>query len=436
MFKKFFSSKKVSIAQNANNNIIMQDSVISNPVFCVDGPDIIRTFGKLGQYDMVQQLAIQTMSESGKTHPLYPVFSARFNNDLQKLVSAPATEDALKQYPKHIKGKYQVNYKKYPYMNKSETPWEYAYRTQTTVELKTTAYQEYLGEIVDPFPIVEYVNGMIMRIKPPQFPSAVEATIAAGDVSIPILLRRKPCMDYGKIVFGTVLSNQGFDLDVTTYQDFSKTDFKITKVPGCELSIQLEREKLFSELYKTKHVTISIDSSPLVDATLNEEELSDSMFQAASYMVKYLENLLTIEKFTFCKFDFKIDDVLSDDYLVAQILASSLGGSWCKIKADFDNSMRCDYDHIPDVWIDGKTPLSDVMIQGKVSSICLQGQQFLADKYTAIYKGARINNISSVIKNLKKKKKNILITFRPVNGESFFFKYCKFDGIRVLSSNQ
>lgn len=436
MFGKFFSKNKASISQKSNNNIIVQDSVINSPVFCTGSSDIIKTLGQVGRYDVIQKQVIEVLAATSKTHPLYPVFSAKPNKDLSRLVSTPETDDAFKQYPKSIKGTFLIDYTKYPYMDKSETPWEYAYRTQTTIELKTTAYQEYLGDIKDPFPITEYEEGMVTVIGAPQFPPAVEATIISGEVSIPISLRRKPCMDYGKMVFGTVSNDCGFDFTLTTYKDIEKTDFTITKSPGCDLFTQLQREKLLLEMSKTQHFTIAVDSSPLVDAYIKEKELTADMFKVAPYMVNYLESLLIIEKHLSCKFDLTIGDVFYDDYRTALILASSLEDKWYKLKTDFDREIRCDYNRIPDNFADDPEPQEGFVVEGKELSIALQGLHFSADKYIIVYKDASLNNVASIVKNRKKKRKNILMTFRPVQGKDSFYKFYKFEGIKLLSDIQ
>ena len=49
-----------------------------------------------------------------------------------------------------------------------------------------------------------------------------------------------------------------------------------------------------------------------------------------------------------------------------------------------------------------------------------------------VYKDARINNLASVQKNREKHKKNILLTFRPIRGKEFFYKFHHFEGIHLL----
>lgn len=433
MRRKLFSSNKASIAKKSNNNIVVQDSVLNNPIFSIGVPELFKVLGEFGQYDVLQQQVMDILSAASRTHPLYPVFSAKLNNELHKLVSTPETEDAFKKYPKRIKGTFCIDYKKYPYMDKSETPWEYAYRTQTHVELETTAYQEYLGDMKDPFPVTEYSDGMVTIISAPEFPAAVCATISSGEISIPISLRRRPCMEYGKMIFGSTSENCGFEFKLTTYKDQKRTDFTITKIPGDDLLTQLQRERLIVEMSKTKHLTVAIGQKTLIDASFKENELVADMFKVAPYMVRYLESLMVIEKHTSCKFDLTIGDVFEEDYRTALILAASLEGKWHGIKADFDGEVRCDYDHIPDNFADNLSGEVETVIEAKVLNISLQGQCFSADKYIIVYKDARINNLASVQRNQKKRKNNILLTFRPIQGKDFFYKFYRFEGIHLLS---
>lgn len=432
MFGKPFSSNKASIARKSNNNIVVQDSIINNPIFCTDGPEMIKALGELGKYDVLQQQVMNILSAASKTHPLYPVFSAKLNNELHKLVSTPETDDAFNQYPKRIKGAFRIDYKKYPYMDKSETPWEYAYRTQTQVELETTAYQEYLGDMKDPFPVTEYADGMVTVIRAPEFPAAVCATISSGEISIPILLRRKPCMEYGKMIFGSTAGDCGFEFKLITYEGQNRADITITKIPDSDLLTHLQRERLVVEISKTKLLTVTIGQVSLIEASIKDDELTADMFQAAPYMIRYLESLMVIEKHTSCKFDLTTEEIFEDDYKKALILAASLEGKWYGIKADFDEEMRCDYNNIPDNFADNSSGEVENVFKAKVFTISLQGKYFSADRYIVVYKDAKINNLASVQKNRKKHKKNILFTFRPIQGKDFFYKFCRFEGIHLL----
>lgn len=436
MFEKIRSiwgKSHATIGRNSNNNVILQNSTITNPIFCSNNADMIDALGDLKAYDTIQQQVQDMLSAAKKAHPLYPVFSATHNNQLNALVSTPETSDAFERYPKKIKGAFRIDYAKYPYMDKSETPWEYAYRTQTEIELETTAYQEYLGDIEDPFPVTKYSDGMTMVIGAPKFPPAVNATVSAGDVSISCQIRRKPWLKYGQMCFGTTSGECGFDLQLITFEDGSKTDIKLTKEYGMSLETQLLREKLIEAIRTTKQFTIDVGDSHLMTATISNDDLDADMFKTAKYLIAYYESLIKIEELLHCVFDTAHSEVSFDNYWAALILATSLSGRWHHIKADFDNEIRCDYDHISDDIASETFDMSQFTVEGKVISIDLQGVRFSADKYTIIYQGARINNLESVIKNKKRRRKKILLTFRPELGRSYFIKHCRFDGVKVIS---
>lgn len=433
MCRKLISFCKAHIGCKSNNNTIIQHSKLQSPVFASSTPDLIKTLGDLGHYDAVEKFALGTLAAVRESHPLYPDFSAKPNEDFSQLISTPETEDAFRKYPKKIKGTYRLDYTKYPHMDRSETPWEYAYRTQTRVELLTTAYQEYLGDTPDPFPEMKYRDGMITIIGAPEFPPAVEATIVSGDISIPIMLRRKPCMKFGTMLFGTESGESGFHFNLTTYKDFVRTDVKIIKIPDCDLRTHFKREQLISAINETKKFSVYIGSSLLVTAGFTESDLKADMFSDAGRLVEYLGNLLTIEDQTGCTFDTTIGDVTLDDFHTAYTLASSLNDKWHCIKMTFDDDIRCHHQNIPAEIAEDAESGTDKIIDGRVLSVSLQGQRFSADRYLILYRDARIDNVNDILKLKKRHKKNIQMIFRPANGKNFFYKYCKFEGIRHIS---
>ena len=113
-------------------------------------------------------------------------------------------------------------------------------------------------------------------------------------------------------------------------------------------------------------------------------------------------------------------------------MASSLKGKWHCIALNFDDEVRCDYDQIPDEFLSTKIFRSDMAIEGVGCNIYLQGLCFSAEQYLIVYKDAQLNNINSVIRNRKKRKKHILLTFRPISGKDSFSKYCRFNGIKLV----
>lgn len=122
MFGKLFSSNKASIARKSNNNIIVQDSEINNPIFCNSGTDLIKTLGDIGRYDLGQQQAMNVfLSVASQSHPLYPVFTAKPKRELTGF-QYPRNRGCFPKISKKIKGTFRIDYKKYPHMDKSKTP--------------------------------------------------------------------------------------------------------------------------------------------------------------------------------------------------------------------------------------------------------------------------------------------------------------------------
>lgn len=433
MLKNLFCLNKASVGRKSNGNAVIQNSEIYNPVFCSSGTDLLKTMGQLGRYDLIEQHAIDYLSNLEKTHPLYPTFSAKPNGIMRQLISTPETDDAFTKYPKNIKGTFLVDHKKYPHMDKAETPWEYAYRTQTKVELKTTAYKEYLGDMEDPFPLIRHTDGMRTIIAAPEFPPAIEATIESGTIAVPVEIRRKPSLEYGKIVFGTVSRKCGFDFTLTAYDNFKKTDINIEKNATCELKAQILREKLLDEIRKTKVLKIMVGSRQLFCGTINDDDITANIFTEAATMVKYLECLSVIEKYTSCKFDLSSGDVYEYDYRAALMLASSLEGKWFTTKQDFDDTIRCDYDCISNDIFSDVSPSSNISFEGNSAKLSIQGHHFSAEKIFIVFTDAKINNIASIIKSIKRKRKEILITFRPSEGKEYFYKSCKYEEIQHIS---
>lgn len=423
IFKTNKKKNTASIAKNSNNNTIIQES---NIYIGSSISDTVSLLGEAGQYEIIQQQYSNYMSAIRKTHPLYPVFSVSPSKELDKLVSTPEAKDAFDKFPKRIKGTFRIDFNKYPYMDKSETPWDYAYRTQTNIELETTAYQEYLGDIPDPFPTTTYQEGMKTIIGPPEFPPAVKAYVISGDISIPILLRRKPCMEYGKIIFGTVPNGCAFELNITPHNDGQRTDFNITNIYNCDLNACLKREQLYCAIQKTKNMSIMIGEKLLLEYTFTDKELTNGIFAGASMIERFIECLLIIERHTKCKFNQLKEVITEEDYTMAQILAASLEEKWYKETLNFDE-LRCAYDRIPD----DINNFQNISVGTSNIDISLYGQRFIIENLIIVYLDAKVNNIDSVMKNKKRNKENILLTFRPTKDKESFFKYYKAENIQL-----
>lgn len=434
-----FGSNRVNndakIGSHSSGNIIMQGSQVSNPTLILgSNHEILDMAAQLGRYDVVQQQFAAFLEAAKQTHPLYPEFSADYNSKLGRLVSTPETADAFRNHPKKIRGTYLLDYSRYPHMDKSETPWAYAYRTQTLVEMDTTSYQEFLGETEDPFPVLTYSEGMRTTIKAPEFPAAVEAIIVSGDVSIPFQLRRLPCLEYGWLTFGNVSENLGFEIRINACEAENKTTVTFSKMPSAALETQLLREKLFLSMAATKKMRITVDGKNLLSFDLTEKDVDRDLFAAARPFSQHIENLLLIERHTGCKFVPSLGNISVDDYNTARMLASSIKGEWYPIRGKYDDGVRADHDCIA-VEVLEDADAREFTSESNAISLSLYGEQFTADKAYAMYRDARVSNLGAVKRAVRSKRKNIRITIKPQNGKDHFMKYVRFDGLRLLSDD-
>ena len=60
---------------------------------------------------------------------------------------------------------------------------------------------------------------------------------------------------------------------------------------------------------------------------------------------------------------------------------------------------------------------------------------FVASKMYIAYKNAKVNNLSSIRKSVKKKRNDILVTLRPMKGYDKFIKKTKLIEIKVSDSS-
>lgn len=325
-----------------------------------------------------------------------------------------------------------IDYAKYPHMDKSETPWEYAYRTQTIVEMDTTSYKEYLGDIEDPFPVFTYSEGMKTFIRAPEFPDAVDAIAISGDISIPFQLRRLPCMEYGWLVFGNISENQGFDIRIKTNEALNKSTISFTKIQPAGLEIQLLREKLFHRMVSTRKLRIVVSGKDLLSMNLSEQDVAMDMFAAAEPLSNHIERLISIEQFTGCRFSPSLDSVSAEDYHTTRMLSASIKGEWYITRGKYDEGVRADYDKISDDLL--ADPDSEKFSsESTVIRLSLYGQLFTADKSYAMYSDARISNFGAVKRAVAKKRNDIRIIIKPKVGKDSFLKYVRIDGLRLLA---
>lgn len=435
MFQRDRISSHSTIGNNSNNNSVFQGNSFENTtIIASSNIDVLDIAAQVGRYDIIQSQVALYLEKAKRCHPLFPEFSAKYNEEVNKLISTPETADAFRNHPKRIKGTYRLDYGSYPYMDKSETPWAYAYRTQTTVMLDTTSYQEFLGEMEDPFPILTYTDGMKTSITPPTFPDAVEATIVSGEIAIPFMLRRLPCMEFGWLRFGSVSTNQGFDIVLSTNDDASKTTITITKTTADSLQTHLLREQLLFSMVKTKNMRILISGNELLNASFTDKDLEINLFIGAESLSGHFERLLFIERETGCHFNPNFDDLSIKDYNTAILLSSSLNGKWHKANIGIDNNLRSNYDRIDEQLLEDDTT-DKFSTEASSIKLKLHEYYFTADSGKAIYEKARISNIGSVRRAVRLKRENIKIVIKPIHGRKAFTKYVLLQGVKLLQNN-
>lgn len=430
-------NNSINVGDNSNKNTFYQGNTVNGDVtqniynfLSIDS--VIDSLASANQYDAIQAIAAGCFSAFSKRHPLYPDYTAKFDGELQRLVSSPANEEAIKKYPRSIRGTANIDRSQCVGIDDSETPLEYAYRTQTSLDIDIESMNEYLGDEIDPYPQEEIEGILCAKIMPPEFPEAVEARLEAGDVSIPFMLRRVPCQEFGKLVFCNTTFEQGFDVTLTQYKD-NLHNITITKTYEADLNSQLLREKLFINISQSHQIKLIINNDSLI-FPYSEDDLNSLIFKNAYVWADYIQKLIIIEEKTGCVFNRQFSTLSSSTNRMAHIMANSLMDYWTKEKLDFDDEIRCNYDGFSENVLNDEhgTVLNS---ETKVLNITIQGVNFVASKMYIVYKNAKVNNLSSIRKSVKKKRNDILVTLRPMKGYDKFIKKTKLIEIKVSDSS-
>lgn len=420
-------NNEVVLKNSDNNNIFQGCNVTINSG---NIRDLISVLKDTGNYDAIQQIAKEMNDDLAKTHPLHPIFAAEYDNELEKLVSIPKAEDALEIYPKNIKGKFKLDYSKYPNMDENETLWDYAYRTQRVVELETTEYKEYLGDEEDPYPIISSDDIVTTVIKAPPFPDAIKVMLIAGKYSIPQTIRRVPCEEYGKVVIETIGSSNLIKMRIEILaSNKNRLNITFSRDATCTLRELLLVEQLLDSIEKTKRFVVKNDNTTYIDAKLNEEELKSDLIVNAKYRIDYIKKLLFIEEYFDISFEVENKKIEDNEIRCVQVLYTSLNNKYLRTKSGFADGIRLGYKDLSDEILEGVNETGLFSIESNLE-ITLMGQSFVIGKYITSFKNVKINNVKSVLKNIKRKKKDILITLKPQHGETFEI-YEKFKDITV-----
>ena len=392
--KNLVKKYTAKIEKNSSNNTIIQGSKMNNLNFLIENDEeIMKLMSDTNNFDMIQKITKSRLSKAEKTHPLYPHFHAKYDSNLEKLVSTPETKEAIQKYPKHIKGSVIINRNKYPHLNPNETIWEYMYRTQTTLELETTAYKEYLGDMEDPFPTNTFQEGMITKIVPHEFPKAEPIQLICGDISLNMMIRRIPCMEYKEYSFICTTDFYGFELVITINDNNNTSSFNLTKKGKATLQNQLLREKFINNI-KTYPFSILLRGQTIIKTKITEKEKNNDLFMMAPILILYIENLIFIENSLDCKFDSNTECIDECSPFVAFLIATSLKNKWVLEQKNFDDTFRVKPKEIPQEILENNLCGKEIYSYIEDGVIELNGITFSVDKYSICYKNAQAKKLS------------------------------------------
>lgn len=266
-------------------------------------------------------------------------------------------------------------------------------------------------------------------ISPPSFPDAVEASITSGNITIPILLRRVPCMEFNLIKFGNEGRSGGLDILITVNEAKKESTFSITRINDVVLSDHLRREELILNMAQTHSIRIEIGTQTILESRIADKDLGSSIFNTAPLLSQYIKNLLLIEKHTGCSFETDIKEINVDEYNAVQMLALSLENKWFITKGKYD-IIRADCDHIDETVLDDSDEHLYSSEAGE-ATIMVQGRVFKIKKTKAVFKNARISNLGKVKRSIQKGRKNIKIEIKPNNQEQTYTKYVILENISI-----
>ena len=425
-------NKSVSKISNGSNNMVFQNTTINNNIVLSDPlPALMMS----KDYSAIQTLIQTKMQEVEQAHPLYPLFSPKWDSRLERLVSSAETEESLKRYPKRFEEKIQIDLSKYPGIHAGENIFEYSYRTQKSIEGVSLEHKEFLGDIEDPYPLIEYRDNSTICIQPPEFPPAFEAHLVSGESDVIVALRRIPSEKYGTIVLGNTSSGHGFDIQIEQDEQTRRFDFTIHVDSNTTMENVVLRERLLASMFETRKLSIIVNGDTLIEGGVDDNSANQPLLKYAKFRYEFSRALFEIEKICNCSFSTDILTIKKDDFELANIIFRSLSGNWYSVKME-SYQMKCDFDRIhiePDEQIEQLQQQNISFEAGVIGSIELLGKEFSASKLIHAFQGAQINNIKSVRKWVSKKKNNVLVSIKSAEKGKMFIRSTKLEDIKYIS---
>ena len=410
------------IGNYSKNNIVIQGLEYNNTIYVNENGlcSTAKVLANHGHYEAINAIFQENLEEMSRLHPLNPMYGLKVvqMGMLHKLVSTPLLKEANNEFPKKIKATVQICPSDYPGYNVKESPWEYAYRTQRDVVLDTKTYKEYLGDCEDPFPFMEYEDGMKLKIMPPEFPKAANVVLRAGLASCSTKLRRVASDDYGIIKLTNECDTAcplGVVFIVDENEKKTRVSMKRNKATSLEKLIEIER--LIKSILENQILVATIDEKPLMMFDkIDLKELEQDFFKLAESNLKLYNSMKFVEGYFGITFDIS-KEITDQDYYHTVLLATSLKRKWQFVKNESRHCVSAGYEKIElklDEKIEENIPYIYQIFDYKwnILGICFEADSL----YTSIH-NSRISNSKMVIRKIREKEEEIDIAFAPVKGK-------------------
>lgn len=421
-----------------DSNSVFQNTVLNNPTIVIGSTESISLLASAGRYDVIQSLFQQQMEQIKQAHPLSDYFSVTplVEGNYSRLISTPKTAEALLKYPMSLKGNMRFDKSDCPGIGEDESPWEYSYRTQKEILVDTFDLKEFLGDVENPFPMVK-LNNAKMKMIPPPFPEPIKAVISAGDNLFNAAIQRVPSTVYKELVFIANTSDIPLSIKIVLHENPPLAQLVFSRTESSSVGHLLAGEKFLEQVRCNKKIEITSNEILLFSVPISENDLQNDFLSPKPELLRFLENLIKIEKRLGCQFNYSGNELMWDDYVLSHVFVASLDNKAHLNNTDFDSF------HI------GRTKIKEDIMCKTLSEECIMsleyegaefefyGVSFSFDKLISQYQNAKINNLASVKKNLRRKKKNILFTLKPLNESDGRIKnYRMFINLRATLSSE
>lgn len=432
----FGEKNSIVIGKNATENTVYQNSTVTdttNNHIYTSNKELLQLLSQAGQYEVLQKYIANEMQGIKETHPLYPDFEASYDNEIGRLVSKATSTESYKKHPLNIKTKVIVHREKYPDMDQSETPWDYATRTQTAVEVEPLDYAEYLGDVLDPYPTNGNGKVVSMIIYPYEFPEAVPARIESGNERLNFMYRRLPYKKYGYIYSGNTTHEMGLDIRILYNYQEKKLTWNLTLNDDTTLENLYRRESFLNQVYETKQIKLFVQNAEVATIDLSDQEYDIIGFHS-KWHLKLIENLIRIQLHYNCKFDLcEFSSVSYDDYVQSCVLVSSLTNNYHLHRMKLEELEDFPKNLLPED--ESILTANNLEMHFTVNNymVTILGITFQIESFENVYNRCRIKNTDEIKISSNQDNERIRMVLIP-NDEGLLNHFMKFNEITISAS--